>query len=169
MVAFCAVYLIHSMDRACNVSLSDWSLFRLATLQELVCELETQAAARHQVSLPNSMSVVHAMARQISRAIRSVLQRHRQRAHEPLSSTFIDNSTAILQDPFVDGVTHPDQHLHQQTINQQVDDFAWPSNLVPFLPDWNLENLFSTPVLPWETTGGEEAGGAFSASIFDAG
>ena len=73
MVAFCAICTIQSINHSISSHLSDWSLFRLATLQELAAEMESQAAARHQVEVEDSMSVVDAMARQISRGIHLVI------------------------------------------------------------------------------------------------
>ncbi|OCF41834.1 transcription factor [Kwoniella heveanensis CBS 569] len=69
-------------------TLSEWSLFRLSVLQELVAELESQSAARHRVDhfsggegggagmAFSSMNVVDAMARQLSRGIKLVLNKH---------------------------------------------------------------------------------------------
>lgn len=72
MVAFCAIYIVQSIKHP-----SDWSLFRLATLQELVAELSKQAADRYPVYSDERLTVVDAMARQLSRAIKLVLSRIR--------------------------------------------------------------------------------------------
>ncbi|WWC88152.1 uncharacterized protein L201_003057 [Kwoniella dendrophila CBS 6074] len=73
MVAFCAIYTLQSINRSDPVHLSDWSLFRLATIQELIGELEQQASVRHHTDKENSMSVVDAMSRQLSRGIKLIL------------------------------------------------------------------------------------------------
>jgi hypothetical protein len=75
MVAFCAIYTVQSIKYP-----SDWSLFRLATLQELVAELNKQAAVRHPGYAEDRLTVVDAMSRQISRAIKHVLCRIRPMA-----------------------------------------------------------------------------------------
>nr|XP_018264996.1 uncharacterized protein I303_03178 [Kwoniella dejecticola CBS 10117]OBR87154.1 hypothetical protein I303_03178 [Kwoniella dejecticola CBS 10117] len=73
MVAFCAIYTLQSINRSDAIYLSDWSVFRLATIQELISELEIQARVRHDVDTENSMSVVDAMARQLSRGVNLIL------------------------------------------------------------------------------------------------
>lgn len=74
MVAFSALFVVRAIGSTSSDVLSEWSLFRLATLLELVHELERQALARYQADA-SEMSVVHAMARQLSREIRLLLRR----------------------------------------------------------------------------------------------
>ncbi|WVQ97772.1 hypothetical protein IAU59_004886 [Kwoniella sp. CBS 9459] len=108
MVAFCAIYTIQTINHSSSTksspsstansvsglnnnpsdpsTLSEWSLFRLSVLQELVAELKSQSAARHQVDqfssvgagagMGVSMNVVDAMARQLARGIKLVLNKH---------------------------------------------------------------------------------------------
>ena len=76
MVAFCAIFTLQSLDHA-----SEWNMFRLATLYELVVELEKQSAQRHSQGGEERLSVVDAMARQLSRGIRGALARLRLCSH----------------------------------------------------------------------------------------
>ena len=73
MVAFCAIYIIQSISRTSATFLFDWDLYRVALLQELVAELESQAKARHQLHPSESMIVVEAMARRLSGALAVVI------------------------------------------------------------------------------------------------
>jgi hypothetical protein len=74
MVTFSALFVVQAIDSEPSEYLSDWSLFRLATLRELVDELRKQAEARHTAE-EGRMSVVDAMARQLTRGIRHLLSR----------------------------------------------------------------------------------------------
>jgi hypothetical protein len=88
MVTYCALCIVQSIDSSPANALSDWSLLRLATLQELVSLLEAQAAGRHEVPTSTGTNVVDAMARRLSREIRLVLAQTRSsERHEPQPST----------------------------------------------------------------------------------
>lgn len=78
MVAFCAMCTIQSIHFSPYDS--DWALFRIATLQELVSELERQAGQRHPCRDPEGRTVVDAMAKQLHRAISMALDRPRRQA-----------------------------------------------------------------------------------------
>lgn len=75
MVAFCAIYVVQSIKQIPSSHLCDWSVFRLAALQELVHELETQGVARHRLDTPETMNVNEAMAKQIASGIRLILSK----------------------------------------------------------------------------------------------
>lgn len=75
MVAFCAIYIIQSISRSSTPSFTDWDVYRVALLQELVAELESQAQARHQLDPADNMIVVEAMARRLSSALGVVIAR----------------------------------------------------------------------------------------------
>ena len=73
MVAYCALCIVQSIGSPSSSGLSDWSILRLATLQELVSLLELQAADRHQTSTSTGTNVVDAMSRRLSREISRLL------------------------------------------------------------------------------------------------
>jgi hypothetical protein len=88
MVTYCALCIVQSIDSSPANALSDWSLLRLATLQELVSLLEAQAAGRHEVPTSTGTNVVDAMARRLSREINSVLAKTQiSQRREPHPST----------------------------------------------------------------------------------
>ncbi|WVR04388.1 hypothetical protein IAU60_001390 [Kwoniella sp. DSM 27419] len=156
MVAFCAIYTIQTINQLPSIYLSDWSLFRLATLQELVHELERQAADRHQFDRSNSMSVVDAMARQVSRGIRLVLNRKVPgRASIPSSAEVQAQQSTISADQL--GMVEGQSDLlatdaaHMDVFNQLM----YANNAIPFIPQWDLENMTmptnTTSPFFWET------------------
>ena len=98
MVAFCAMCTIQSIHHSPYDS--DWSLFRIATLQELVAELEKQAAQRHPCRDKGSRSVVDAMAKQLDRAISRVLARPRREAMIMNDLLNLDDLFPVQQNPF---------------------------------------------------------------------
>ncbi|WWD22586.1 hypothetical protein CI109_107079 [Kwoniella shandongensis] len=119
MVAFCAMYIIQTIINQSTTELSDWSLFRLAIIQELVCELEKQAANRHQIDAPESMSVVGAMARQLSRRIKSVFNKKRRRRashnqQQQMSSASTNNAAAEERERYFGTANH---HHHPDSNN----------------------------------------------------
>lgn len=130
MVAFCAIYIIQSINRI-NSSLSDWDIFRIATLQELVADLDSQAKARHPPTSDSSMSVVDAMAKQLSSGIRMVLSR---RSLPMIGGGEDDN---MLFD-------------HHQLDNVGMEPFMFnANNAMPFIPVWDVGSLLPDLGLPW--------------------
>ncbi|WRT65953.1 uncharacterized protein IL334_002904 [Kwoniella shivajii] len=180
MVAFCAIYTLQSINRSDPVILSDWSLFRLATLQELVSELEKQAAVRHHIDSANSTSVVDAMARQLSRGIRMVMSRKQllktqtqfedDIASSSPSSPSSNNEAILLQHqpnchPQHIDITEQGQGQGQQDnfVQTQFDQPQQPrfddldqllsiNNAIPFIPDWNLGSLLPDATFNWDDT-----------------
>lgn len=124
MVAFCAIYTVQSIKHP-----SDWSLFRLATLQELVAELNKQADARHPGYSEDRLTVVDAMSRQLSRAIKHVLSRIR-------SSMM---AVPQLWDSF--GLSH---EVNQQPMLERQ--FELDHLINATLPEWDLPGI--SPTLP---------------------
>jgi hypothetical protein len=100
MVAFCAMCTIQSIHQSPYDS--DWALFRIATLQELVAELERQAGQRHPCRDPDGRTVVDAMAKQIDRAIRMVLNRPRR--HVPATAGVGNDHDALIGLPDLDSL-----------------------------------------------------------------
>jgi len=130
MVAFCAIYIIQSINRV-HSPLSDWDIFRLATLQELVAELESQAKARHPPTSDSSMSVVDAMAKQLSSGIRMVLSR---RSLPMIGGGEDDNMLFV----------------HHQLDNVGMEPFMFnANNAMPFIPVWDVGSLLPDLGLPW--------------------
>jgi hypothetical protein len=128
MVAFCAIYIIQSINRI-NSPLSDWDIFRIATLQELVADLESQAKARHPPTSESNMSVVDAMAKQLGSGIRMVLNRRSL----PILGSNDDN--LFDHQPFGDMVLEP---------------FMFnTNNAMPFIPEWDVGSLLPDLGLPW--------------------
>lgn len=128
MVAFCAIYIIQSINRI-NPPLSDWDIFRIATLQELVADLESQAQARHPPTSESNMSVVDAMARQLGSGIRMVLNR---RGIPTLSG---EGDNPIFDHGFGDLAMEP---------------FMFnTNNAMPFIPEWDVGSLLPDLGLPW--------------------
>ncbi|WVW80435.1 hypothetical protein I302_102417 [Kwoniella bestiolae CBS 10118] len=178
MVAFCAIYTLQSINRCDPIYLSDWSVFRLATLQELVSELEKQAAVRHHIDKENSMSVVDAMARQLSRGIKLVLtkkQLGRQSIPSESSSiSLVYNPEDLLsQQPGIEidvnGIFHQNNNVGGNIITHSIppqsqeqlfpvqeprfDDLTQllsSNNAIPFIPDWNLESLLPDANFNWD-------------------
>jgi hypothetical protein len=129
MVAFCAIYIIQSINRI-NSPLSDWDIFRVATLQELVADLESQAKARHPPTSGSSMTVVDAMAKQLSSGIRMVL-----------------NKRNI---PVVGGQNDDLLFEQHQFVDVGVEPFMFnTNNAMPFIPEWDAGSLLPDLGLPW--------------------
>jgi hypothetical protein len=101
MVTYCALCIVQSIGNSSSGGLSDWSLLRLATLQELVSLLEAQAAGRHQVPTSTGTNVVDAMARRLSRGIRLVLAKMR-------SSERYEPQPSNMRMPVVEQTVHQD-------------------------------------------------------------
>ncbi|AFR95234.2 transcription factor [Cryptococcus neoformans C23] len=150
MVAFCAIYTIQSINHSASPYLSDLSLLRLATVHELIGELEAQADARHAVDIPGYFSVVDAMARQLSRNMRLLLSK-KEIYHAPHSETSVTHSSTY--NPHTNFIhTHPHLHHlqdpHHYTNNQlpQFDEvpqfmFTADDGGLPFMGDWGLEGM----------------------------
>jgi hypothetical protein len=129
MVAFCAIYIIQSTNRI-NSPLSDWDIFRIATLQELVADLESQAKARHPPTSDSSMSVVDAMAKQLNSGIRMVLNRR---------------TLPVVGDQ-IDDLLFNAHHFG----NVGVEPFMFnTNNAMPFIPEWDAGSLLPDLGLPW--------------------
>ncbi len=146
MVAFCAIYIIQSINQSTSDYLSDWSLFRLATLQERVAELERQAVIRQTIGAEDSMSVVDAMARQISRGIRLIINRKHTRLPPPLPTGIIEGP-----DPF--GATMPSTSYQDPFEIPQGAHFdgLFSDISIPTLPEWSLESLLPEMTFLWDT------------------
>ncbi|WWC96674.1 hypothetical protein V866_003546 [Kwoniella sp. B9012] len=173
MVAFCALYTLQSINRCDPIYLSDWSVFRLAIVQELISELEKQAAVRHHTDRENGMTVVDAMARQLSRGIKLLFTK-KQVGRPPISSDESDasqgqqipeminqqqgivmnmdgaiqfnNENTILQ-------THQpneQQFNAQEPIFDDLTQLLSSTNAIPFIPDWNLESLLPDANFNWD-------------------
>lgn len=151
MVAFCAMCTLQSVNSSTSEYLSDWSLFRLATLQELVALLELQGADRHPLNSKDDMHVVDAMARQLSRGIRSILRKKKTANPAPFSTPPLDAFAGLPpfagtpQAPAFD-VAHPasSSSISQYTSQPpllQFDDlamFTFASSSMPTMADWEL-------------------------------
>ncbi|WVQ79664.1 hypothetical protein IAT38_001764 [Cryptococcus sp. DSM 104549] len=150
MVAFCAIYTIQSINHLASEYLSDWSLFQLATLQELILELEAQAAERHPTDSPRSMSVVDAMAKQLSRGIRILLSKKRT-GQPPQSVTsemnlppLLDHEGAQAQDLLATPQLLQFDELSQFMFsNGGTNGFGNGTGGLPmgFMPEWNLDGM----------------------------
>jgi hypothetical protein len=81
MVVYSALFVVQAMESTHSEYLSDWNIFRLSILLELVTDLQKQARDRHACDLSN-MSSPDAMSRQLSRAIRLLL-RHKSTGSPP--------------------------------------------------------------------------------------
>jgi hypothetical protein len=161
MVTYCALCIVQSIGSSPANALSDWSLLRLATLQELVSLLEAQAAGRHQVPTSTGTNVVDAMAQRLSRELRLVLAKTR-------SSERHKTQPSIPRIPVVEQTVHQDWpngdfRFQQETsttghhVNQNhngnvgglfLSDSAWQELLdqtqeepVPMLSDADLEAI----------------------------
>ena len=169
MVAFCAIYTIQSINHSASPYLSDLSLLRLATVHELIGELEAQADARHAVDSPGYFSVVDAMARQLSRNMRLLLSK-KEIYHAPHSETSVTHSSTY--NPHTNFIhTHPHLHHlqdpHHYTNNQlpQFDEvpqfmFTADDGGLPFMGDWGLEGLLPDMDFGIDTGySGSESGG----------
>lgn len=95
MVGFAAHYIIQSIKQSPSIRLSDWSVFRLATLLELVAELEKQANGRHQLVNGDTMSVVNAMAKQVSSGIHMVLAKKTSASTPLVQGSNLDTASMI--------------------------------------------------------------------------
>ena len=146
MVAFCAIYTIQSINLSTSAHLSDWSLFRLATLQELVAELESQASARHPIEHLNSMSVVDAMARQISRGIRLILNKK----HTRRSPTSTSHPTTLPPPGISLATGYVDELLPSTSQIPRFDDIIGGDGDVASGPEWNLESLLPEMSYLWD-------------------
>lgn len=150
MVAFCALCTLQSINSSTNDYLSDWSLFRLATLQELVALLELQGADRHTTSDKDSMHVVDAMARQLSRSIRSMLRKKKTNNPAPISPPSFTAFAGFpafsndLQAATVFDVSTPSTSslgTYPTQAPLQFDDlamFTFASSNMPTMADWHL-------------------------------
>lgn len=145
MVAFCAIYIIQSINRPTSQPLSDWDLFRIATLQELVSDLEKQAEARHPPISQDSMTVVDAMAKQLQSGLRVILSR---RSLPPTNESLVtdaNNSVGVNIEDF---------------FNPQSSDMAPfmfdANNAMPFIPEWDVGSLLPDLGLPWGTGDGHD-------------
>lgn len=95
MVGFAAHYIIQSIKQSPSTRLSDWSVFRLATLLELVAELEKQANGRHQLVDSDTMSVVDAMAKQVSSGIHMVLAKKTSASTPLVNGSNLDTASMM--------------------------------------------------------------------------
>ena len=78
MVAFCATFIIQSINQSTSIALSDWALYRIATLQELIKDFEAQSAALHPPENPDWANSVEVVARHLSQCLRLLLcKKHR--------------------------------------------------------------------------------------------
>jgi hypothetical protein len=144
MVAFCALCTIQSISCSPSEFLSDWCLFRVAVLQELVAELESQAAVRHELNGSDSMSVVDAMARQLSRELRLLLCK-KSPGNLPADTQFVGLSDDLAM---------------QQLM--QLDDlaqFTGTNNAIPFMPDWDFASILTEGEFAWDAYP-EQVGGS---------
>ncbi|WWD05445.1 hypothetical protein V865_003522 [Kwoniella europaea PYCC6329] len=173
MVAFCAIYTLQSINRCDPIYLSDWSVFRLATVQELISELEKQAAVRHHTDRGNGMTVVDAMARQLSRGIKLLFTK-KQVGRPPISSDESDvsqgqhipetihqqqgivmNMDGAIQFNNENTILQTHQPNEQQFIAQEprfgdLTQLLSSTNAIPFIPDWNLESLLPDANFNWD-------------------
>lgn len=170
MVAFCAIYTIQSIYHSASPYLSDLSLLRLATVHELIAELEAQAEARHVVDIPGYFSVVDAMARQLSRNMRMLLSKKEiyQAPHSETSETHSSTYDLHANSTHTHSRPHHLQDDHHYTDDQfpQFDEFAQfmfttDDGGLPFMGDWGLEGML--PDMDFGTEAGyseSEFGGA---------
>jgi hypothetical protein len=168
MVAFCAIYIIQSINRPSDVPLSDWDLFRLATLFELTGELELQAAARHPPQSPADMNVVDAMARQIRRGLDLVMQSRQVRFVDP--SDFWQNAAEeaglVSHDiPLFAENTYnptrapppaPDMDVTQSDFAPTDAFMSSGNNAMPFIANWDLQSLLPDMGMPWHDASTQE-------------
>ncbi|ODN85654.1 transcription factor [Cryptococcus wingfieldii CBS 7118] len=171
MVAFCAIYTLQSIHLTASPFLSDWSLLRLATLQELLSCLETQADERHGVDTEGSLSVVE----QVARGIRNLLgkkqiwrggSRGSFRESEDGEYYGLSQAHNLQPDPYATS----NNHTHNQSTNAP----SWPTNStmddlthflyaatdgsLPFMADWDFEGLL--PSYGSNTANASHSGGA---------
>jgi hypothetical protein len=145
MVAFCAIYIIQSINRPIHQPLSDWDLFRIATLQELVSDLAKQAEARHQPISPDSMTVVDAMAKQLKSGLRMVLARRSL----PLTDGLLVNDGA-------DAVGVNMETFFDPQFSDMAPFMFNANNAMPFIPEWDVGSLLPDLGLPWATGDGHD-------------
>nr|XP_019007650.1 uncharacterized protein I206_07665 [Kwoniella pini CBS 10737]OCF46431.1 hypothetical protein I206_07665 [Kwoniella pini CBS 10737] len=145
MVAFCAIYTLQSINRSDVVYLSDWSLFRLATLQELIFELEQQASVRHSVDTGNSMSVVDAMARQLSRGINLILSKKQVGQGLRSIPSVEASNTSIIYDHGESSLIEPTDPGGAQTEEIHGQNLVLPSQKQTHVQETNT--LWHTPEL----------------------
>ncbi|WVO25131.1 uncharacterized protein IAS62_006520 [Cryptococcus decagattii] len=170
MVAFCAIYTIQSINHSASPYLSDLSLLRLATVHELIAELEAQAEARHVVDIPGYFSVVDAMARQLSRNMRLLLSKKEiyQAPHSETSETHYSTYDLHANSTHTHSRPHHLQDDHHYIDDQfpQFDEFAQfmfttDDGGLPFMGDWGLRGML--PDMDFGTDAGyseSEYGGA---------
>ncbi|CAD6588347.1 MAG: hypothetical protein CYPHOPRED_004341 [Cyphobasidiales sp. Tagirdzhanova-0007] len=123
MVAYCALFIVHAIESSASELLTDWSLPRLAILLELIAELERQAAVRHHTESA-SMTVVDAMAQQLSRSIRVLLKKKSTRPQSATVSLVSPRYTGSSEMPYYD----------------DPGDFTFGNTNMPFGLDWDVEN-----------------------------
>ncbi|KAH8079615.1 putative transcription factor [Filobasidium floriforme] len=158
MVTYCALCIVQSIGSSPANALSDWSLLRLATLQELVSLLEAQAAGRHQVPTSIGTNVVDAMARRLSREISLVLAKthtsHHREPH-PSTSRMPITEQIVPQDWWGGDLRSTQETTQHSTQNHNgnvgglfLSDSAWQELLdqtqeepVPMLSDAELEAI----------------------------
>ena len=127
MVAYCALFIVHAIESSASELLTDWSLFRLAILLELIAELERQAAVRHH-SNSASMTVVDAMAQQLARNIRILLKKKSTRPQSATVSSVSPRYTSSREMRYYDN----------------PGDFTFGNTDMPFGLDWDIENTLTT-------------------------
>ena len=136
MVAFCAMYTIQSISQSSSAQLSDWTLFRIATIQELVHELEKQAAARHRIPDPDLMSVVDAMARQLERGIQLVLRKQQSLQPSVTTTVYTTQGPSVPSNGLNGTLVVP-----QPPPLDELSEYMLRSDPMPFIPEWDLESL----------------------------
>ena len=110
-MAFCAIYIVQSIKQTPSSHLSDWSVFRLAALQELVHELEKQGEARHRLDAPETRNVIEAMAKQIAGGIRLILSKKTASTPAFLSAS-LDTASNVSDNI---GPAHAPDLIHHET------------------------------------------------------
>ncbi|WVQ74083.1 hypothetical protein IAR50_003667 [Cryptococcus sp. DSM 104548] len=182
MVAFCAIYTLQSIHLTASPILSDWSLLRLATLQELLACLEIQAAERHGVDTEGSLSVVDATSKQVARGIRNLLGKKaiwksgsrgsfRDSDDGDYHGSPRQSHTIHSQpDPYATSTSaHSQVHIPPSgapswpASNNPFDDltqfmFASTDGSLPFMGDWDFEGLL--PTFPSSASNANHMGGA---------
>ena len=146
MVAFCAIHILQAIARPSNsTGLSDWDLYRLAVIQELVGQLQNQAEARHQGVDTTQMSALDAMARQLSLRMRQLLSSKAisisvSPIFQSQPATF-DPATSIgLRDGSIDNsLPTMSATLAPDPLRQT---FSVQDEALPFISDWDLDSLF---------------------------
>ena len=146
MVTFCAIYILQAIARSSDSSrLSDWDLYRLAVIQELVAQLQSQADARYQSLDPTQLLAADAMARQLSLRMRQLLSS--KSASEPTS---IQYQPAKL-DSASEAATNRGKGLVNDFSPNMSDTlapapsrqtFSIQDEALPFISDWDLDSLF---------------------------